>query len=165
MERLRLVLKDLDKIEVESEFPKAEEELNRAIEDLKVTIQRYPSNQATKGLEQFHILANDAINNENLRAAKELTSQISSFDFSIEDQAAGVAMDISFIKSFDDNFENRNWTNKSQAKQFINDAKQIIATNPTRQKLRPIISDLFKLLPDSEEKKIRSELDDEFLTR
>ena len=50
-------------------------------------------------------------------------------------------------------------------RQHINDAKQIIASNPTRQKLRPMISDLFKLLPDSEEKKIRSELDDEFLTR
>ena len=74
-------------------------------------------------------------------------------------------MDISFIKTFDDEFESRNWKNKGQAKQLINQAKQIIATNPTRQKLRPLISELFKLLPDSEEKKIRSELDDEFLTR
>lgn len=165
MERLRLVLKELDNLEVEGEFPIAEEKLNEALEDLKISNQRYGNNQTAKALEQFQILANDAIKNKSLKAAKELTSQINSFDFAIIDQANGVAMDISFIKTFDDEFESRNWKNKGQAKQLINQAKQIIATNPTRQKLRPLISELFKLLPDSEEKKIRSELDDEFLTR
>lgn len=164
MERLRLALKELDKLEIEDEFPKAEEDLSKALEDLKITIQRYGNNETTKALEQFQILANDAIKNENLRAAKELTSQISSYDFAIVDQASGVAMDISFIKNFDDEFETRNWTNKSQAKQLINQAKQIIASNPTRQKLRPIIHDLFKLLPDNERPKPGGK-DDEFLTR
>ncbi|MBK9544232.1 MAG: Hsp70 family protein [Bacteroidetes bacterium] len=164
MERLRLALKDLDNLEVEGEFPKAEEELNTALEDLKITNQRYGNNQTVKALEQFQILANDAIKNKNLRAAKELASQISSFDFAIVDQASGVAMDISFIKGFDDNFDSHNWKNKSQARQLITQAKQIIATNPTRQKLRPIIQDLFKLLPEPERPKL-SEKDDEFLTR
>lgn len=164
MERLRLVLKELDSMEASSEFPKAEEELNNALDDLKVTNQRYGNNQTTKALEQFQILANDAIKNENLIAAKELASQIRSFDFAMEDAAAGVAMEISFIKAFDDEFDSRNWKNKSQAKQLINEAKQIIATNPTKQKLRPFVSDLFKLLPDSERPKL-SEKDDEFLTR
>ena len=165
MERLRLALKELDKIEIEGEFPKADEELNDALQALKLTHDRFGDNQTAKALEQFQILAADAIKNENLRAAKELTAQLYSFDFAIRDQAHGVAMDISFIKSFDDNFEFKNWSNKSKARQMINEAKQIIATNPTRQKLRPIILDLFKLLPEPEEKKLRSELDDEFLTR
>ena len=164
MERLRLSMIELDKIEIASEFPKAEEELNDAIVDLKVTHQRYGNDQTAKALEQFQILANDAIKNENLKAAKELTSQIRSFDFAIVDQASGVAMDISYIKGFDDNFESYNWRNKSQARQFIIQAKQIIATNPTRQKLRPIIHDLFRLLPEPERPKL-SEKDDEFLTR
>jgi len=164
MERLRLALIELDKIEVAGEFPKVEEELNNALEDLKVTIQRYGNNQTTKALEQFQILANDAIKNENLKAARELASQIHSFNFVIVDQASGVAMDISFIKGFDDDFETHNWKNKSQARQLILQAKQIIATNPTRQKLRPIIQDLFKLLPEPERPK-HSGNDDEFLTR
>lgn len=164
MERLRLALKDLDNLEVEGEFPKAEEELNSALDDLKVTNQRYGNNQTTKGLEQFQILANDAIKNENLKAAKELASQIRSFDFAMVDAGAGVAMEISIIKGFDDDFETHNWKNKSQAKQLINQAKQMIATNPTKQKLRPIVSELFKLLPDSERPKPTGK-DEEFLTR
>lgn len=53
MERLRLALKDLDNLEVEGEFPKAEEELNSALEDLKVTNQRYGNNQTTKDWNNF----------------------------------------------------------------------------------------------------------------
>lgn len=115
-------------------------------------------------MEQFQILANDAIKNENLKAARELASQIRSFDFAMVDEGAGVAMEISFIKGFDDDFETQNWKNKSQAKQLINQAKQMIATNPTKQKLRPIVSELFKLLPDSERPQPTGK-DDEFLTR
>ena len=164
MERLRLALIELEKIEIAGEFPKVEEELNTALEDLKVTLQRYGNNQSTKALEQFQILANDAIKNENLKAAKELVAQIHSFDFAIVDVGAGVAMEISIIKGFDDDFETHNWKNKSQAKQLINQAKQMIATNPTKHKLRPIVSDLFKLLPDLERPKPTGK-DEEFLTR
>lgn len=164
MERLRLALKDLDTLEVEGEFPKVEEELNNALHDLKVTNQRYGNNQTTKAVEQFEELAEAAIKETNLRAAKELASQIRSFEFAMEDAGAGVAMEISFIKAFDDDFDAHNWKNKSQARALINQAKQIIATNPTKNKLRPMVSDLFKLLPDSERPKL-SEKDDEFLTR
>jgi molecular chaperone DnaK len=164
MERLRLALKDLDTLEVEGEFPKVEEELNNALHDLKVTNQRYGNNQTTKAVEQFEELAEAAIKETNLRAAKELASQIRSFEFAMEDAGAGVAMEISFVKAFDDDFDAHNWKNKSQARALINQAKQIIATNPTKNKLRPMVSDLFKLLPDSERPKL-SEKDDEFLTR
>jgi len=164
MERLRQVLIELDKIEFAEVFPEAEQELNAALKDLKVTNQRYGNNQTAKASEQFQILANDAIKNKNLKAIKELTSQISSFDFALVDQASGVAMDISLIKSFDDDFETLTWTNKSQARQLISQAKQIIATNPTRQKLRSIIRELFELLPEPERPK-RPAGDEEFLTR
>ncbi|MDR3504361.1 MAG: Hsp70 family protein [Legionella sp.] len=164
MERLRLALKELDILELAEEFPKAEEELNNALHDLKVTNERYGNNQTTKAVEQFEELAKAAIKETNLRAAKELTSQIGSFDFAMVDANVGVAMEISFVKRYDDDFESYNWKNKSQARQLINQAKQIIATNPTKIKLRPIVIDFIKLLPDSERRKY-SEKDDEFLTR
>jgi succinyl-CoA synthetase beta subunit len=94
-----------------------------------------------------------ALRDETEEDPKELAAQIRSYDFAMVDAGAGVAMDISIIKDFDDDFETRNWKNKSQAKQLISQAKQMIATNPTKQKLRPIISELFKLLPDSERPK------------
>jgi molecular chaperone DnaK len=163
-ERLLAALQELDSLEEAEEFPKAEEELNNALYDLGVTNERYGDNKTSKALEEFDELAKAAIKEGNLRAVKELTSQIRSFNFAIVDQASGVAMEISFIKGFDDDFETYNWKNRNQARQFINQAKQIIATNPTKAKLRPIVLDIFKLLPDSERPKY-SEKDDEYLTR
>lgn len=163
-ERLRNALIELDKIETDGEFTKVEEELNSALHNLKVTNQRYGNNQSTKTVEQFEELAIAAIKETNLRAVKELASQIRSFDFALVDTGAGVAFEISFIKNFDDDFDSLNWKNKNQARQLINDAKQIIATNPTKPKLRPIVSKLFRLLPEAERQKL-SDSDDEFLTR
>jgi len=164
MERLRLVLIRIDSLQAESEFPKAEEELNAALHDLKVTNQRYGNSQTTKAVEQFEELSRVAIKEKNLRAANELALQIASFDFSIRFEKEETAMYIGFVKNYDDEFETYGWINKTQARQFINQAKQVIATNPSKQRLRPIFLEIYKLLPDAERPK-HSEKDDEFLTR
>ena len=80
--------------------------------------------------------------------AYELDLQIRSIDFRIIDVALGPAMEMSIIKGFDDNFELNNWTNRNQARQLINEAKGIISANRgTKDNLRPIVSDLYSLLP------------------
>lgn len=164
MERLREIMIELDKIENAAEFPKAEEELNNALNYLKVTNQRYGDNESAKSLEQFESLASESIKSENVILMKELTLQILIFEYSLRYSKNTLPMDISQIKSFDDDFESINWKNESQARKLINQAKQIISTNPTTEKLRPIILDLYKLLPDIAKQKL-SEKDDEFLIR
>ena len=59
-------------------------------------------------------------------------------------------MEILIIKGFDDNFEMNDWRNRTQARQLINEAKGIINANrPTKDNLRPIVGQLYKLLPMS----------------
>jgi len=147
-QRLREVVIEIDKLEEGSAWPKVEEELNKVLEELITTNERYGNDRTSRALTQFEKHAKTVIRTMDIKLAKELTEQISSFDFALFDQAAGVALDISLIKSFDDDFDTHNWQNRSQAKQLINQAKQIISTNPTKQKLRPIILDLYKLLPN-----------------
>jgi hypothetical protein len=54
------------------------------------------------------------------------------------------------IKGFDDEFSTHDWSNSTQARTLINQAKQIIAQNPTKSALRPIVIKLYDLLPDVE---------------
>jgi hypothetical protein len=64
------------------------------------------------------------------------------------DQGAGVAMEISMIKGFDDNFDMHDWKDEGQARNLINQAKGIInANNATKENLRPIVGQLYRLLP------------------
>jgi ABC-type microcin C transport system duplicated ATPase subunit YejF len=74
--------------------------------------------------------------------------QIRSLNFSLVDQGAGVALDIAMIKGFDDEFNTHDWSNINQARALLNQAKQIISTNPTKASLRPIVVGLYDLLPN-----------------
>ena len=59
---------------------------------------------------------------------------------------------ISYIKGFDDEFDTHEWKNKSQARQLVNDAKGIINANrATKENLRPIVVQLFELLPSAQQ--------------
>ena len=92
------------------------------------------------------------IEKHDLKMAKGLTQQINSINFAIVDQGAGVALEISMIKNFDDSFDIHEWQNRTQAKQLINEAKGIInANHPTKDNLRPIVNQLYQLLPNPKE--------------
>ena len=147
MERLRQLLKTIDKLEEESTWPTVEENLNNFLNELKVTNERYGNEQTTKIFQEFERTASNVKRSMDIKSAKDLTAQISSFDFALYDQGTGVALDISLIKSFDDNFDTSDWSNKNEARQLINQAKQIISTNPTKNKLRPIVIAIYQLLP------------------
>jgi hypothetical protein len=80
--------------------------------------------------------------------AQDLTEQITMLNVAIIDKSAGVALDISIIKGFDDEFDSHDWKDRSQARSLIDRAKNIISrSTPTREVLRPIIGELFSLLP------------------
>lgn len=89
--------------------------------------------------------------------AKDLDVQIRSIAFKIADDALGPAMEIGLIKGFDDNFGMHDWKNRSQARQLVNEAKAIIASRPTKENLRPIVGQLFGLLPQIQQGIIHDE--------
>ena len=62
-----------------------------------------------------------------------------------------LALYISIIKGYDEDFELNQWSNSNRARQLINQAKELIFSNTaTRENLRTIIDELFKLLPPKE---------------
>ena len=163
-ERLRDAAKELDKIADDDQFPKAEEALLKSLSELRVTNERFGNDQTTKLVEEFGKLSKEAIRGMNLRAVKELISQVDSLDFSLFDEGAGVAFELGFIKRADDDFETISWTKRSSARQLINQAKEIISNDPSKQKLRPIVQQIFRLMPEPEREKL-SDGDDEYLEK
>ena len=57
---------------------------------------------------------------------------------------------IGFVKQHNDNFGYYNWRNPQQARQILNEGMQIIASNPTVERLHPIVRRIFDLLPDDQ---------------
>ena len=69
------------------------------------------------------------------------------------------------MKGFDDDFDMCEWENRGEARQLINEAKNIINANrATKQNLRPIVGQLFGLLPQAQQG-IGHQTDDDILLK
>lgn len=145
--RLRDVLKAMDKLETETEIPKAKEELSVAMSDLLIVDQRYGNNQTAKIVEELQKKTNLAMNEtRDIKLIKDLTVNIRSFNFAIKWEDIGFL--VGGIKYYGDNYSSIKWTNSAKAKIFINEGNNIIATNPSKRELQRVIREIQELLPE-----------------
>jgi len=165
LDNLRTYLKEIDVLESDSEWPKVMQELIKALEHLEYTNEQFGDDKTEQIVKQLQDQAKFVIEKQDLRMAKDLTGLINDVNFAVVDQMAGVALEISFINNFEDNFETFEWKNRSKARQLINEANGLIAVNRvSKQNLRPIISQLTKLLPQREQG-IMDQQDDDVLIK
>jgi len=162
MERLREVLKKIDHINEENEWPTVEGELNWLLERMKNNCQRYGNDKTKNQAEQIEIQSKSVIKQMNIKIAKEMMEEIRTFNFSLVRDDIGFW--INYIKDFDGNFSTYQWINSSRARILVEEAKQMISTNPSKTKIEQIVRELFTLLPEKE-KAIISENDDSTLMR
>ena len=146
--KLRKALKQIDKLESDAEWPRILEELEDALKRLDELNEQYGKEETRKVANQLKQQAENVIKNKDSKVGDMLSNQIRLLNYSLVDEGAGVALEISIIKNYDDEFDMQNWSNRTQARSLINQAKQIISTNPTKQALKPIVHQLWTLLPD-----------------
>jgi len=147
-ERLSEVLKEVDKAEEKSEWPRTEAELGNALKKIAVTQKRYGNEKSSQIISQYHQQAQTVIRDKNVKLAKELISEILSLDFALVSQDIGLW--ISYIKRFDEQFDAHDWKDRDAARALINEARQIIATNPSKAELQRIVKALSALLSQAD---------------
>jgi len=86
------------------------------------------------------------MNEQNTKVARDLLKEIKSLEFKLVSQDIGLW--ISFIKGFDEEFDTHAWRNRTAAHDLIQEANDIISTNPSKTRLRTIVRQLFALLPE-----------------
>lgn len=162
MERLREVLKQIDRIKEENEWPTIEDELNWLLERMKNNFQRYGNDKTKKQADQLELQAKEVCKQMNVKIAKELMEQIRSFNFNLVRDDIGFW--INYIKDFDCNFSTHEWTSPSRARTLLDEANQVISSSPSKMKIEQIVRELFTLLSEKEKAAI-SENDDSTLMR
>ena len=154
LERIREINRNIDKLRDDSEWPSVLEELSQSLKALESTIEKYGGDQASTLFDQLSVQAKSVIEKQDINLAKDLIGNIMALNQEIIRQEHGVAYWISFIKWFDDVFDTHDWTDKKQARHLINEAKEIInADRATEANIRPIIAQLYELLPSGSIKK------------
>lgn len=155
LDNLRRSLRKLDDLQDSTEWPKTEEELKDAFYKLEETFKEFEGKvdglneeRVKEAIAQFKEQIPQVIKEKSVKVAKELIDLMRGMAFTIVDAGLGAQMEIIMLKQFNDEFDIHDWSDRNKAKMLISQGLQIAATNPSKQRLRPIVIELYKLLPN-----------------
>lgn len=146
LEHLKQVLRNIDKKQKETAFDQIERRLRKAFKELEQDQKKYGDIETGKLVQQIRNEMDNVIASKNQESAKTLLDKIDLLDFKL----ALIEYYISWIYNWNRTFDSKSWKDKQRARQLINQGMDIISNSPTTQKLKPIIEQLFELLPNAE---------------
>ena len=147
---LRRSLKRIDEVQSASEWPKVEQELKDVFYRLEESCERFENDKAREIIQQYKAQIPEVINEKNVKVAQELISNMRSLDFAIADEGLGAQMEVSYLNHFNEDFDTLDWNDRDRARMTLDKGLQLAANNPVKEQLRPIVTELYKLLPDAD---------------
>jgi len=157
-DKLKRVFIALDKIDSSNMWPELEAKLDSAMEYLLVNDQRHGNEKTQQLVADYQKRVRHAKSEKNYNVGKQLLDEIFAFSFSLIGQDIGWWM--SWIKDYDQDFESTEWTDKREARRILNDAKSMIATNPSKSKVEEAVRTLWSLLPKEKREAAQRTRDD-----
>ncbi len=161
LDSLKRCFKKIDDIQDASEWPKTEEELKDVFYRLEEVNQKSGNEKTGELINQFKEQIPEVIKSRNVKVANQMIEDMRSLNFALVSQ--DVRFWVGFIHYFNENFETHDWSDRGKARLLVNQGLQICANNPSESKLRPVIAELYNLLPDVEKDRIN--LDDKSVLR
>ena len=147
-ERLNELLMKLDALEEGAAWPEAEADLDAALQSLENLNERHGDAQMQQVLSELMARAVEVKRQQDPALAAALSQEVRACEFDLLRSQIGFW--IGFVKHFDDDFDNQEWTDPREARNLIDQAKRVVATSPSREKLEATVGQLFALLPNKE---------------
>ena len=147
---LRRSLISLDRIQKKSEWPKVEEEIKEVFYRLEETNKQFGDEKTTAIVAQFKEQIPEIIKEQNVKVAQDAVDSMRQLDFSLVDKGLGAQMEIMYLKNFNDDFDTLDWKDRNRARMTLDRGLQMAANNPSKQSLRQVVVELYKLLPDTQ---------------
>ena len=147
--RVGEIIKNIDSLRDNAQWPVAEEDLDNAISQVKKTQQRLGNTETDQAVKQMCAQADVIKQAKDTKNARLLTDAIRSLDFHMVKEDTGFWA--GYIISFDQHFDIYEWHNRSAARRLIDEGKKCLATAPSKSKLEGLVRELFDLMPDKSE--------------
>jgi len=157
-EKLKKIFISLDKVEASNQWPEIETKLAGAIEHLLINDQRYGNEKSQKLVAEYQKRVREAKSEKDIKVAKQLIDELFAFSWSLIQQDIGLWM--SWIKEYDQEFDTIQWTDKREARRVLNEAKSMIAINPSKNKVEEAVRSLWALMPKEKGEAARKASDD-----
>ena len=144
--KLQKIFIALDKIESTNMWPELESKLNAAMEVLLVKNERYGNEESHQFVADYRKRVCHAKSEKDYEGGKQLLVELNSFSFALGSHH--IARWISAIEWYDKYFETIEWTDMREARRVLNDAKSMIAANPSISQVEKEVRTLWALLPE-----------------
>ena len=139
LENLRKVLKVVDKLEGEREWPEMEKELKEAFYNLEEINKKKGNEQTTKLVNDIKPNVEQAIRDKDKKHTPALIEMINTLGFELE----RLEHLIGFILFHDRDFDSIKWRDRQAARNAIERGKSIIYETPSVSSLQPIVNDIY----------------------
>lgn len=150
LNNLRRSLKTLDEIQESSEWPKTEEELKDVYYRLEETNEKFGNDKTTSIVHQYKEQIPEIISEQNVKVAQEVIDNMRQLDFALVDEGLGAQMEIVWLNNLNDDFDILDWSDIGRARMILDRGLQMAANNPSKENLREIVIELYRLLPEAE---------------
>jgi len=147
LDSLKREFRKIDDIKDKAEWPKTEEELKDVYFKLENTNNQYGNDETGKLIGHFKEQIEVVIKEKNVKIANQLIDDMRSLDFALVDAGLGVKLELGILHNFNEDFETHDWSDRNKARMLLNQGLQLAASNPRKEQLRPIIIELYRLLP------------------
>ena len=145
-DRLRLLRRDQEELSNSTEWQRLEKELRESYDLLERTNEDLGNEKTNQLVKQFKMQVEQVIQAKNSAVGHELVNQMDSLQYHL----ARVYYYMRWIDDWNRRFNQFNWKNASRARDLLNQGNSIIASQPTAEKLHPIVREIINLLPDDE---------------
>jgi len=159
-ERLRSVMVELDASDRTAQWLRAEKRVEAAMASLSVTARRLGSGAVDPVIEAFHQRIAALRTLRDPRIARAMADEIRAHVFNLVREDIGLWA--SYVAGFERDFESREWTDRAEARQLLDEALALMAAKPERAALERIVIAMFALLPREDRQSAR-QLSDEVL--
>jgi len=146
LDNLRKSLKQIDHLNENIEWPKLEEELREEFDRLEKANNELGNEKTNQHINQLRSQIDEVIRKKDVKVGQALLEEIHSLFFAM----TFIYQLIGFVRHHSENFGSFHWRNPQRARELINQAEQVIAENPTKERLHPIVIDLINELPPEE---------------
>ena len=145
---LTKTLIELDEYQEQGAWPKAELDLEDAIEDLRDINNEKGNARTSSLLTEFETQARHIISKQDIQSAAKLTEEINSMAFSLRQQDTGFWVGI--LEYMDYGFDDIQWTDHDAAFRGVQHAKRLLQTNPSHEQLKDAVVTIIGLMrPES----------------
>jgi len=100
-------------------------------------------------VQEFRQKIEQVIKEKDIKAAKELASDIGQLDFELRNLVTGGAMDIAYLQQINENFQSFHWKDSNKARTLCNTGMQL-ASNGKANQVRPVLIELVGLMDQGE---------------